>query len=126
MVYLNDKLFDEVIPMQIQVHTDNHIQGSAELTQQVEAVVEDAMSRFGHRVTRVEVHLSDESSSAKARDNDKKCVMEVRLGGLQPISVSHHGMTIEQAIDGAAEKLERTIERHLGRLDAAKGRPLEE
>ncbi|OOO02372.1 MAG: hypothetical protein USCGTAYLOR_01417 [Chromatiales bacterium USCg_Taylor] len=108
--------------MQIQVNTDNHIQGSEQLTHQVEAVVEGALGRFGDRITRVEVHLTDESSSSKFRDNDKRCVMEARLSGLRPISVSHQGASLEQALDGAADKLEKTLKRTLERLDDPKGR----
>jgi len=108
--------------MQIQVNTDNNIKGSEELTRHVEAVVEGALGRFGDRITRVEVHLSDESSSAKSRDNDNRCVMEARLGGLQPITVTHDAASVEQAFDGAADKLEKTLERTLGRLHDSKGR----
>jgi ribosome-associated translation inhibitor RaiA len=108
--------------MNIQVNTDNHIQGGVELTRQVEAVVEGALGRFGDRITRVEVHLSDESSSAKSRDDDKRCLMEARLAGLQPISVSHQGASVEQALGGAADRLETTLDRTLGRRDDPKGR----
>ncbi len=109
--------------MQIQVNTDNHIEGSAELTRQVKAVVEEALgAHFSDRITRVEVHLTDGSSSSKARDNDKRCVMEARLAGLQPITVSHQGAALEQALDGAADKLAKTLDRTLWRLDDPKGR----
>lgn len=108
--------------MQIQVNTDNHIKGGAKLTRQVEAVVEGTLGRFGGRITRVEVHLTDENSSAKAGDNDKRCVMEARLAGLQPITVSHQGATLDQVLDGAADKLEQTLDRTLGRLADSRGR----
>ena len=103
--------------MQIQVRTDNHIVGSAELTRQIDAVVANALSHFGDRVTRVEVYLSDENSSQKSGEKDKRCVVEARLAGLQPIAVSHHGAFLDQAIDGAAAKLEKTLKRTLGRLE---------
>ena len=108
--------------MQIQVNTDNHIQGSEALTHQAEAVVEGALGRFGERITRVEIYLTDESSSAKARSNDKRCVMEARLAGLQPISASHEGSSVDQALNGAADKLAKTLNRTLERRDAPKGR----
>ncbi|MEP7273763.1 MAG: HPF/RaiA family ribosome-associated protein [Acidobacteriota bacterium] len=108
--------------MQIQVNTDNQIQGTEELTRQVETVVEGAVGRFGERITRVEVHLSDENSSSKSGFNDKRCLMEARLAGLQPISVSHQGASIEQVLDGAADKLEQMINRTIERLDNPKGR----
>lgn len=108
--------------MQVQVNTDNHIEGGAELTREVEAAVDAALGRFGDRITRVEVHLGDENSSAKGGDNDKRCAMEARLAGLSPITVIHHASTITQAIDGAAEKLEKTLTRTVERLDDPKGR----
>jgi len=108
--------------MQIQVNTDNHTEGSADLTRQVEGVVEGALGRFTDRITRVEVHLTDESSSSKSRDNDMRCVMEARLAGLQPITVSADRSSMEHALSSAADKLEKTLNRTLGRLDDPKGR----
>ena len=104
--------------MQILVKTDDHTDGSADLTGQVEAVVERALSRFGDRITRVEVHLADDNSRQKFGDNDKRCVMEVRLAGIPPIAVSHTGSSLEQALDGAADTLEKTLKRTLGRRDS--------
>ena len=108
--------------MQIQVNTDNNIEGSTQLTEMVEGVISNTLSRFGDRITRVEVYLSDQNSDKKIGDSDKRCVLEARLAGLQPISVREFGATIEQAIDGASEKLIHTLERHLGRLEDKKGR----
>ena len=108
--------------MQIQVNTDSHIKGTAELTRQVEAVVEAALGRFAGRITRVEVHLTDESNRSKAHANDKRCVMEARLAGLQPITVSHQGAVLDQALNGAADKLGKTLDRTLERLSDPKGR----
>lgn len=88
--------------MHVQVSTDNHVVGSAELSREVEAVVEEALGRFSDWITRVEVQLSDESSGSKTRDNDKRCVMEARPAGQQPISVSHQGSTMDQALKGSA------------------------
>jgi ribosome-associated translation inhibitor RaiA len=42
--------------------------------------------------------------------------MEARLEGRQPVAVTHHAATIDQAVDGAADKLHRMIESTLGRL----------
>jgi ribosome-associated translation inhibitor RaiA len=108
--------------MQIQVNTDNHTAGSADLIRLVEGLVEGALDRFRDRITRVEVHLSDESSSEKSSGNDKRCVMEARLAGLQPITVSADESSLEHALSSAADKLEKTLKRTLGRLDDPKGR----
>ncbi len=101
--------------MQIHVYRDSHTAGGAELTRQVEAVVEGALGRFGDRITRVQVHLSDQNSSQKSGDKDKRCVMEARLASLPPITVSHQGSSLEQALAGAADTLEKTLKRTLER-----------
>jgi ribosome-associated translation inhibitor RaiA len=101
--------------MHIQVNTDNNIEGREELATQVEAVVEEALSRFSDQITRVEVHLSDENSH-KSGQNDKRCLMEARLEGRRPTAVTHQAATLGQAIDGAADKLQKVIESTLGRL----------
>ncbi|MDZ4821812.1 MAG: HPF/RaiA family ribosome-associated protein [Planctomycetota bacterium] len=108
--------------MQIQVTTDNHIKGSPELTSLVENIVEGALTRFGDRVTKVVAHFTDENSAAKKIGNDKRCVLEVRIAGHQPIVVTNDGSTIQEALDGAAEKMEKTLDRTLDRLDKPKGR----
>lgn len=107
--------------MQLQIHTDNHVERTDELTQQVHAVVEGTLDRFGEQLMRVEVHINDTNSSEKNGANDKRCMMEARLAGMQPIAVTHHAASLEQAIDGAAEKLERTLDHRLGKLEHKKG-----
>jgi len=102
--------------MQIQINTDSNIEGSDRLAQQVEAVVKEALDRFSAQITRVEVHLSDENSNKKFGTDDKRCLLEARLAGLQPISVKHHASTLEQAVDGAVERLKRSLDSTLGRL----------
>jgi ribosome-associated translation inhibitor RaiA len=108
--------------MQIQVSTDNHIQGSAELTQNITAMVEATLDRFRERITRVEVHLGDENSAEKGGDDDKRCKLEVRLAGRQPTTVTHHAPSIELAVEGAAEKMEKLLTSTLGRLDDVRHR----
>jgi len=43
-------------------------------------------------------------------------MMEARLDGHQPTAVTHHAANLDQAINGAADKLQRSIESSLGRL----------
>jgi ribosome-associated translation inhibitor RaiA len=102
--------------MKIQINTDRNIAGREKLAAHFKAVVEDALSRFSDHITRVEVHLSDENSRQKSGHDDKRCVLEARLEGLQPIAVTHQAATLDQAVDGAAEKLKKSLESTLGRL----------
>ncbi|MGI9013675.1 MAG: HPF/RaiA family ribosome-associated protein [Phycisphaerales bacterium] len=103
--------------MIIQVNTDSNIQGNSGLTQQIEADVGNSLERFGDQITRVEVHLSDENSDKKFGAEDKRCLLEARLAGLQPLAVSHQAPTMDQAVDGALDKLVRSIETTLGKMD---------
>jgi ribosome-associated translation inhibitor RaiA len=104
--------------MQIQINTDGNIEGNDVLAQQVEAVVRGTLDRFSAQITRVEVHLSDENSDKKFGAGDKRCLLEARLAGLQPLSVSHQAATLEQAVNEAVEKLKRSLDSTLGRLDS--------
>ena len=99
--------------LQIQINTDHNIEGHEALAAQVSEVVESALSRVSDHITRVEVHLSDENSD-KHGQSDKRCMMEARLEGRQPIAVTHQAATLDQAVDGAADKLTRLIESTLG------------
>jgi len=101
--------------MQILVNTDNHIHGREEIVSLVETSVEGAVGRFRERITRVEAHLSD-TNSHKTKGDDIRCVLEARLAGHQPIAVTHQAATVELALSGAADKLERSVESTLGRL----------
>ncbi|MBA3313388.1 MAG: HPF/RaiA family ribosome-associated protein [Planctomycetota bacterium] len=107
--------------MQIQINTDNHIEGREALAQRGTGIIEGTLGRFGDRLTRVEVHLSDENSH-KSRGDDKRCVMEARPAGSQPVAVTHIADTLDHALEGAAEKLERLLDSRFGRLDEHKGR----
>lgn len=95
--------------MQIQVHTDNNIKGRETLVSHVTGVVEHALGRFGERLTRVEVHLSDENGPKTGQD-DIRCTLEAHLTGRQPAAVTHHATNLEQAVDGAAQKMKRLLD----------------
>ncbi len=106
--------------MQVQVNTDHNIAGRETLAVKVRGVVENALSRFSEHITRVEVHLSDENG-AKRGGGNQRCVLEARLEGRQPIAVTHDADTVDQAVDGAAEKLVHAIDSTLGRLYGHRG-----
>ncbi len=102
--------------MQIQINTDHHIEGHEALTAWAIGEVGTALSHHKGHITRVEVHLSDENGH-KSGQTDKRCVMEGRLEGRQPMAVTHHAQTLYQAVTGAADKLNRLIESTLGRAE---------
>jgi ribosome-associated translation inhibitor RaiA len=106
--------------MQIQINTDHNVEGREKLAHHIEADVRAALERFGDQITRVEVHLSDENG-AKSGGADKRCLMEARLAGRQPVAVSHEAATLQGAFDGAAKKLQHLLESALGRSHDRKG-----
>lgn len=106
--------------MQVQVNTDDNIQGREGLSAWVEDEIKSVLTHFDAHVTRVEVHLSDENA-AKAGGGDKRCVMEARPAGLQPVAVSHHAATVHEAVTGAAKKLRTMLASSLGRRTDHKG-----
>ena len=103
--------------MLIQVHTDNNIDGGDALARRIEESLGNALRLFGERITRVEVHLSDEDGKTRGGADQMRCLLDARLAGLQPIAVSHRATTVDQALDGATRKLKHSIDSVLGRLD---------
>ncbi len=94
--------------MQVQVNTDHHVKGGDLLQKHVENLLNDVLHSFKDQVTRVEVYIADENSH-KGGDDDLRCTMEARIRGLKPIAVTHHADNINVAIDGAADRITRSI-----------------
>ena len=101
--------------MQIQINTDHNIEGHESLNVKVSSIIESALSRISDHITRIEVHLSDENGE-KSGQKDKRCMIEARLEGRKPIAVTDKAGTVEQAVDGAVNKLFRLIEGKLERV----------
>ena len=99
--------------MQIQINTDHNIEGNEAFSSNVERVVGEALARFRGLISRVEVHISDQSGakvgqpSEHKSEHDKRCMIEARLNGRQPTAVTHEAATVDKAVRGAAEKLRR-------------------
>ena len=102
----------------MQVHVNsNHIEGSARLQEWVGASVADRLDRYEEFLSRVEVHISDENGGKSGAD-DKRCQIEARPKGHQPLSVTHKAESLEQAIEGAAEKMRHALEHLVGKLES--------
>ena len=108
--------------MQIQINTDHHIEGHEALAAWATGEVKKGLTHHSEHITRVEVHLSDENGHKSGTD-DKRCVMEARLQGRQPMAVTHHAATLHQAVTGAADKLNRMIDSAMGRAARSESQP---
>lgn len=108
--------------MQILINTDHHIEGHEALSAWATSEVKNSLTRHSDHITRVEVHLTDENGN-KSGQEDKRCVMEARLQGRQPLAVTQHAENFHQAITGATDKLNRLIASTLGRAARADSAP---
>ncbi len=103
--------------MQVLLNTDPNVDGRHAMADHLESVVKDALHRFGEHVTRVEAHIVDVNSQAKAGDADIQCTLEARLAGLDPVVVKDHAGNAHQAINGAVGKLQRALATTYGKLE---------
>ncbi len=101
--------------MDVLVNTDSSVENTAALSEHVESNLRSALERFASRLTRVEVHLSDENSHKHGAD-DKRCVIEARIAGRQPTAVTHNAPDIDKAVAGAVDKLKRALDTVFGKL----------
>ena len=101
--------------MHIQVHTDHNINGDEKLATWVTGIIEQSLLGVSQRITRVEVHLTDENSDKKTGTNGMRCVIEAKIEGRPPLAVTEHADTIHNAVIAGSEKLSRLIDHTLER-----------
>jgi hypothetical protein len=99
--------------MLIEIRTDSNIEAREKLIDHLKGVVQGALERFVGRVRRVDVHLSDAISNKRGH-GDKCCMMEARLDGREPVTVTQQASTVEQAIRDAVHTLKGSIESAVG------------
>jgi hypothetical protein len=103
--------------MLIRINTDKNIDGNERMSKYFSGVIESALNRFNEHITRIEAHLSDENSQKEGPD-DKRCMIEARVKGLQPIAVTHKAESLVEAVMGAAEKMKNTLGTTIAKMTA--------
>ena len=103
------------MPVLIQIHAVD-FQSTEAINDHINKTVAHAMEKNERQVTRVEVHLHD--SNAKKGGVDKRCVMEARLAGHQPLAVEAIHADMYLAITDAAGKLQRAVSHKLDRHES--------
>ncbi|WP_339872058.1 hypothetical protein [uncultured Brevundimonas sp.] len=106
--------------MQIQINTANNIDGREALVAAVEADVRAGLSRFGDRLTRIELHIGDESGGPSG-GGDTRCMIEARPQGQDPMTVTDHAATPDLAVSGALRKMTTALDRVFGKQDDKRG-----
>lgn len=103
-------------PVPVQINTDATLTSHEARRERITGVVTSAVEHVRDRISRVEVHLSVEHAHHPTGSN-VRCLMEARIERHPPVAVSHTSGSLEDAVDGAADKLQRTLEHLLVRDD---------
>ncbi len=101
--------------MLIQFNANNLLQGIEEQREQLTEYISDSLERFDEHLTRIEVHLGDENGS-KEGAADKRCSLEARIEGKDPVAVVHHADSYDYAVRGAVDKLEGLLDKMVERM----------
>ena len=103
--------------MEIQINSDNNLRVSKEYNLQIQELLSTKLSRFEKHLTRIELYLSDVNSHKDGGD-DKKCVIEARLKGKDPIAVTTTEENHDKSIALAVEKMKSALNTSLGKTNA--------
>lgn len=106
--------------MQVIINTDHNITLTEVEIGAMQRVVESKLEHFASRLTRVEVHLSDESAGRSTGD-DIRCRIEARPEGRNPEFVTDEAASVDDAAGGALRKMAHVLESTFGRLENHKG-----
>ena len=101
--------------MKIQFNTDKNIEGTEELETYVSEKINSALKHFDDKITRIEVHLSDQNAD-KGGTDDIQCKMEARLEGIQPVMVVSKNASKEKALDEAVGKMKAKLATIIGKM----------
>lgn len=82
------------------------------------AELRSTIGRFEDRITRVEVHISDVNGHRKSGPADKRCMLEARPNGMDPIVVESTTDEYVTAVSDAAGKLRRALTTRLEKAEA--------
>ena len=101
--------------MKIQFNTDKNIKGTQMLESFVSEEIRRVLKIFVDKITRIEVHISDQNSD-KESPNDIQCKIEARLEGMQPVLVVSKSETKEKALYEALDKMKAALGTIVGKI----------
>ncbi|TKC06475.1 HPF/RaiA family ribosome-associated protein [Pedobacter polaris] len=94
--------------MIIQLNADKNLTIHEAYETQISEQLTKDLERYIDHISRLEVHLSDENGN-KSGINDKKCLLEARIEGRQPVVTSDLGNTYDMALKSATIKLKHAL-----------------
>jgi hypothetical protein len=94
--------------MDIQVDTDHNVTADQARIAGIDSEVRAVLAHYADHLTRVEVHLSDESAG-RSTGADKRCALQARPAGRAPVAVTDRATTADAALRAAQN--EETLRR---------------
>ncbi len=107
---------NECTIMEIQFNTDSSVMGTENVAERIEAQLRDRLGRFEERLTRLEIHVSD-SNARKGGGDDKRCTIEARPRGGDPVTVTAEAGDVDSAARQASAKMVALLDSHFGKAD---------
>jgi uncharacterized protein (UPF0335 family) len=101
--------------MKIQLNTDKNIQGTEMLETYVSEIIRNGLKHYVDKITRIEVHLSDQNAE-KGGIDDIQCKIEARVEGMKPVMVVSKSGSKEKALDDAIYKMKATLDTIIGKM----------
>lgn len=103
--------------MQIHLHSDRHGDGSQAMVEHVEDALNGALGRFGERVSRVDVQLSESAAPARWVKGAIHCTLEAHVSGLEVLFVAAQATSAHGALEAGVRKLKRAVGASIARQD---------
>ncbi|MCC5812592.1 MAG: HPF/RaiA family ribosome-associated protein [Ectothiorhodospiraceae bacterium] len=101
--------------MQLQLNAGQGVELSEALEAHIKQQLQSVERRFGERLTRIEVYLTD-VNGPKGGAN-KLCKLEARPRGQGPVVAESLHEDAYAAVSGASRRLESVLSTHYGKLD---------
>ena len=111
--------------MKVEVNTSNDIENKDALERWAGEYLNEHLARFEQDITSIEVQMTDENHAAKGGGVDKRCMMEARISGRDPVAVTNYAPDQNLAFRGACDKLAAALDRTFGKLDRREHRQRE-
>ena len=105
--------------MLFQFNSDNHVHGDKSVEVRVQSLVEARLHNVQQRLSRVEVHVGE--INGHRGGVDKRCAVELRPNGQDPVTATETADTIARAAAGATDKALIALKRVIGRTTTRKG-----
>ena len=101
--------------MKIEFDTDRMLSDDEKQEDFFGNLIEKGLNKFEPHICRIEVHLMDIHEAKKGVLN-KSCILEARLHGMQPVTISCQAKLVKIAVLGAIEKLKSSLEKQIAQL----------